>query len=204
VVPVAPPAQRDRRIALSPIAGLKRFKGLPAGIGVLGPVDGSERRHDSLSILPGDELQGMPDQVNNTGLNNRLGEHGGDRLGEAFQAVDHGDQDVAEATVLQFVHDAQPEFCALRLLDPDAQDLLGAVGQDAECDVDGLVANETLVPDLDPDGIEEDQRIKRVERPVLPFADRLQDGIGDGRDQVRRDVDAIEFLQVSTDLAATR
>jgi hypothetical protein len=56
------------------------------------------------------------------------------------------------------------------LLDPDAQNLLRAVGQDAERDVDGLVADEALVPDLDPDGVEEDQRINGVERPVLPFA----------------------------------
>lgn len=76
-----------------------------------------------------------------------------------------------------------------------------AVGQNAERDVDGLVANEALIPDLDPDGVEEDQRIERVEWPVLPFAHFLQHRIGHGRDQVGRHVDAVELLQVAADLA---
>ena len=123
-----------------------------------------------------------------------LREDGGDRLGEALQAIDDGDQDVLDAAVLQLVHDPQPELGALGLLDPEAEDLLGAVGQDAERDVDRLVADDALVADLDPDGVEEDQRIDRLERPVLPFGDLLQDGVGDGRDQVRRDVDAVELV----------
>lgn len=60
------------------------------------------------------------------------------------------------------VHNAQPELGAFGLLDPDAQDLLGAIGQDAEFDVDGLVSNKAFVPDLDADGFEEDQRIANI------------------------------------------
>lgn len=37
------------------------------------------------------------------------------------------------------------------MLDPDAEDLLAAVSQDAERDVDGLVADKALIADLDPD-----------------------------------------------------
>lgn len=50
-------------------------------------------------------------------------------------------------------------------------------------------------------GIEEDQRIERVERPVLPLGHFLQDGVGDGRDQIGRHVNAVELLQMATDLA---
>jgi hypothetical protein len=39
---------------------------------------------------------------------------------------------------VQLVHDAQPELGALGLLDPDAENLLRAGGQDAERDVAGL------------------------------------------------------------------
>jgi hypothetical protein len=50
-----------------------------------------------------------------------------------------------DAPVLQLVHHPQPEFGALGLLDPDAQNLLGAVRQDAERDIDGLVPDKALV-----------------------------------------------------------
>lgn len=32
------------------------------------------------------------DQVDNTGLDESVREHSGDRLGKAFEAIDHGDQ----------------------------------------------------------------------------------------------------------------
>ena len=87
------------------------------------------------------------------------------------------------------------------LLDPDAENLLGAVRQDAERDINRLVAHEAFVADLDPDGIEEHQRVAQVERPVLPFGDFVEHRIGDRRDQVRRNVDAVKLLKVTADLA---
>ena len=53
--------------------------------------------------------------------------------------------------------------------------------------------DQPLVPDLDPECIEEDQRIARLERPVLPFGDRFQNSIDDRRDQVGGDIDSVEF-----------
>ena len=70
----------------------------------------------------------MPDQVNHAGLDDRLRKDCVDRLGKALQAVDDGDQDVLDAAVPQLVHDAQPELRALCRLDPDAENVLGAVG----------------------------------------------------------------------------
>ncbi len=80
----------------------------------------------------------MADQMNDAGLDDRLRKHGADRFGKAFQPVHYRDQDVAETALLQFVHDTQPELGALGLLNPDAENLLRAVRQDAERDVDGL------------------------------------------------------------------
>src|SRR5690606_2939905 len=97
VVPVAPPTQRDRGITLPPIAGLELLQRLHAGLGVAGPIDGSERRYDGLAILPRHKLERMTDQVDDAGLYNRFGEHGSDRFRKALEAVDDGDQDVAEA-----------------------------------------------------------------------------------------------------------
>ena len=121
--------------------------------------------------------------------------------GKALQAVDDGDQHVLDAAVLQLVHDAQPELGALVLLEPQAQDLLGAVGAHAERDVDRLVADQPFVADLDPQGIEENQRVDRFQRARLPGGDLLQHRVGDRADQIGRDLDAVEIAQMADDLA---
>ena len=90
-----------------------------------------------------------------------------------------------------------PSFCSIQR----PRISLRAVGPDAERDVDRLVADHALVADLDPQGVEEDQRVDRLQRPVLPLGDLLQHGVGDRADQVGRDVDAVELAQVALDLA---
>ena len=67
--------------------------------------------------------------------------------------------------------------------------------------MDGLVADQALVADLDPQRVEEDQRIDRLQRPGLPGGDLLQHGIRHRADQVGRDLDAVELAQVPDDLA---
>jgi hypothetical protein len=53
--------------------------------------------------------------------------------------------------------------------------------------VDGLVADDALVADLDAQGIEEDQGIDRLQRPCLPGRDLVEHGVGDGADEVVRE-----------------
>ena len=69
--------------------------------------------------------------MDNAGLDLGPWEDRGDRVGKALQAVNHGNENVLDAAVAQFVHDPEPELRALRLLDPEAEDILIAV-------VDGL------------------------------------------------------------------
>jgi hypothetical protein len=94
-----------------------------------------------------------------------------------------------------------PELRALALLDPKPEDFLRSVRSDAESDVNRLVFHRPLVAYLDADRIEENQRIEGFQSSVLPFRHLLQDVIGDGTDQVGRDVDAIELAQMPLDLA---
>src|SRR3954464_2597009 len=56
-VPVAPPGLRDGGIFSPPGAGIESVERRLAGVGVLGPVDHAQRRHDRLAIFPRDELQ---------------------------------------------------------------------------------------------------------------------------------------------------
>jgi hypothetical protein len=121
------------------------------------------------------------------------GKHGGDGLGKAFEAVNDGNQDVLDAAIFQLIHDAQPEFGAFVLLEPQAEDFLGAVSTYAEREMHRLVANQPFIADFDPQRVKENQRINRLQRPRLPGRDLLHHGIGNGADQIRRDLDALEI-----------
>ena len=50
--------------------------------------------------------------------------------------------------------------------------------------MDRLVAHDPLITDLDPDRIEEDQRVNWVERPLLPAGDFIEHGVRHRADQV--------------------
>ncbi len=82
-----------------------------------------------------------------------------DGLGEAFEAIDHCDQDVFQAAVLELGHDAQPEFGTFRLLYPYPQNCLGTVRLDAKRKIHRLAPDSAFVTNFDPQGIEEHQRI---------------------------------------------
>ena len=71
-------------------------------------------------------------------------------FGKALQAIDDRDENVLDPAGLQLVHDAQPEFGAFGLFEliQMPENLLGAVRQDPERDVDRLVAHEAFVADL--------------------------------------------------------
>ena len=133
-------------------------------------------------------------------LNDRLREHRGDRLGEALEAIDDGKQDIFRAPVAKLIHHPQPEFGTLILLKPQAEHLFAAIGADTQRNVDRLIADHALVADLDPDRVEENERVDRIERPLLPGGHFVEHRIGHRADQVGRDVDAIQFVQMSDDL----
>src|SRR3546814_5527559 len=67
--------------------------------------------------------------------------------------------------------------------------------------MDGLLADHALVADLDPDRIEENQRIGWVQRPLLPGCDFLQHRVGDRADQIGRSVNPIQLAQMTGNLS---
>src|SRR5512144_746739 len=197
--PVSPPGLGDGRIFLAPCAFGKVFEGELTGIGVLGLVDLLQRRGNRLAVLVRDEGERMADEMDDAGLHLGLRKDSGDRLRKALQAVDDGDQHVLDAAAFQLVHHPEPELRALRLLDPKSQDFLRSVRPDAKGNIDRLVADGSLVAHLDADRIEENQRVESFERPVLPVRHLLQNGIGDGADQVGGNLDAVQLTQMPLD-----
>jgi len=64
-----------------------------------------------------------------------------------------------------------------------------------------LTTDRSLIADLDPQSIEKHKRIDGIERPVLPFGDLVEDGIGDRTDQIRRHLEAANLQEMALDLA---
>ena len=188
LLPLAAPAGDDRWVLLAPGAFLEHAKGGRGGLGAGRRVDRLQILRDCFALLPGRELHRVADQVDDAGLDDGIRKHGRDRLRKALEAIDNGDQDVRRAAAADLRHHAHPELGALGLLDPEPEDLLGAGAVHADGQVDGLVADQALVADLHPQGIEVDDRVGRLERPVLPGHGLIHDRLGDRRDQTRETV----------------
>jgi hypothetical protein len=119
-----------------------------AGVSVDRPINLLGRRRDGLAVFPRDEIKAVAQQVDEAepapapirSLHHGLREHGGDRLGKAFEAVSDGDPHVRDAAMFQLVHDAQPEFGILLLFAPEAEDFPSSGGAHAAHDMHCLVA----------------------------------------------------------------
>ena len=91
------------------------------------------------------------------------------RVGQALQAVAAQDQHVSDASGLQLGEGPHPVLRGLAAgrADPQAQDVAFAVNGDAHRHIHGAV-RDVSVTDLDPDPVDKDHRVDRVERTRLP------------------------------------
>jgi hypothetical protein len=76
--------------------------------------------------------------------------------------------DAAAALAGSGLLDALKKTLAERALNAEMDHHLGQESQAGKGDVNGLVTHHSLVANLHPDGVEEQQRPYRVERPSLP------------------------------------
>jgi len=80
-------------------------------------------------------------------------------LGQAFEAVDHGNEDVLDTAIAEIVLHLCPELGAFVGLKPQAQDVTRAVRQDRQGHKDRLVADRPVAADIDPDRVHEHHRV---------------------------------------------
>ena len=139
--------------------------------------------------------------MHDAGLQRRRRIDGGQRLAHALETIGHGDQDVPTAARLQVGEDLHPELRAFRLLDPDPEDVARAVRQDGQGQIHGLAADDRFIADLHAQGVKEHYRIHGLERARLPRGDLRDHGVGDGANQIRRDLDAVHLDEKRLDLA---
>ena len=117
-------------------------------------------------------------------------------LGETCQAI-HGEyQHVAHTTVLEFVQHPQPILGRLGLADPDSQALLVACEVDSDHQISGHVLDPAVNPELEKEGVHENNSVDCLEGPILPLLSLVQDGVGDPAYRLRRDLMVVDFLDV--------
>ena len=102
------------------------------------------------------------------GLHDGLGPDRRDRFGQPGQPVAADKQRVTTAPIAQLGEHPVPELGALGLLNPDPQHLLDALDIHADHHVGGLVGHHAAVANLDPDGVDIQDRIHRIDRATLP------------------------------------
>lgn len=154
-------------------------------------VDRANRGSQPPTVVPARVIEAIPDQVNDAGLQRGRRKHYRQRFGHAFEAIGHGDQDVVDTTRLEVVEDLHPEPGAFGAFDPQTQDIACAVGQNSQCKVDRLVAHDRIFANLDPQRVNEHDRVHRLKPPSPPGGDFSHDLVGDRADEIGRDLDIV-------------
>ena len=159
VVPVLPPRFADHGILPVPSGGkiIKRLQPFPFRCRrVYFPEIGAQR----LPILERHKPGGVSDHVDDAELNARFGKDGMDRLGQAGQSINAGDEDVLHPAVFQFGHDARPELSALASTDPEAQCVLFPTGIESDGRIHGFIDHPAVLTGFGHYRVKVDDRIK--------------------------------------------
>jgi hypothetical protein len=125
-----------------------------------------------------------------------LGESGFDRLAEPGEPISADEQDVLHAAALQLGENRQPELRARAACDPEAQNVSAAVDPDAERDVERPLGDLAAVPDAYEQRVEVHGRADWLERPRLPGAKFVHHALGRPRDELGRDIGAVQLAQM--------
>jgi len=149
-----------------------------------------------LPVLPGHVTQRVPDHVHDAQLDLGLGEHAGNRIGEAGQAGDRGDQDVLQASVVQLGQHVQAELGAFVLPDPKPQKILVSGHVDAKGHINCPVLDAAISADLQVDGVQVNNGVNGVQRPDLPCLDLVRDRVSHPGDQCRRHLHLVDLFEV--------
>lgn len=83
-------ALADGGVALAPFACLEGGERSFGCHGIDRAVNVLQGAGQRLAMLPQHEVHRVPEQVDDAGLDDRFGEHGGDRIGDALETLDDG------------------------------------------------------------------------------------------------------------------
>ncbi len=137
-----PPSEFD-----PPRTALERVEGRTPHLRAGGRVDRPQRRRQVFALLPIAERETVPNQVDDTGLQRRRGETAAKASLIPFRPSVTTMRMSWPAPRLEVGEDCHPEFGALGLLDPHAQDVARPVGQDGQRQIHSLAPHHRFVTD---------------------------------------------------------
>lgn len=106
--------------------------------------------------------------------------------------------------VLHLGEHLQPEpRTLLTITGPDTKDVAFSVHGDAHHDIERGVSH-LPVTDLHDDRVDEDHRVKRIQRPARPFGEFPADLLGDLADRVLEDLRPIDLVEMRDDLTRSQ
>ena len=166
--PVVPPRLRDSGVFLVPALGKSAQSVQCRGLIHRG-VDRLQICHERLYVLVGYIFAGIPELMDDAVLNLCLGEHCFNRCGKPGQIIRASDENILNIPVFQAIEYRCPEFGALIFTDPHTQNVLLAVRIDTNGNIDSLLDDLSLAAHMVVDGIEKNDRVDGLQRPLLPF-----------------------------------
>jgi hypothetical protein len=169
-------------------------------VGVERCVDQLEVLGHRVELAARNVFQSRAEEGNDAGLNRCGREHRLDRLGEPFEPVNTGDEDVGDAALFELGEDLHPELGALGVLKPHAQHFAVPVEVDPQSEVTRLALNGAAVTDLQHQRVQEDDGVDVIQRAGLPRPCVLHDSVGDPGDQVTADLNPVDLLQMRADV----
>ena len=101
---------------------------------------------------------------------------------QSAHAIHGQDAKILNAASPQLVEDLHPGMLALRLVDPEAKDILAAVDVIGKHDIDGHLLDAILRAQRYVDAVDESKWIERLERTIPPCLDLFHDAACDGGD----------------------
>lgn len=109
----------------------------------------------------------------------------------------HAGEEAARQAPQDLSQNLVPSVCSIQR----PQHVALAVGLNAQGQIDGLVADHAVVADLDPQRVEEDDRIHRLKWTALPAQRLGHHLVGDRADEVGRHLGAVVLSRKPVDLA---
>lgn len=148
--PALAPERREGWMSLAPGAALEFYERLPSGVCVDCGVNRPEYLGFEFAVLPARVLEALSDQVRDAGRQGHGRRCRSQVRWSALLAMGHCELDIPKPASVDAVDDRQPELTRLGAFDPDPRDVTRPMWENAEREINRLVADLHVLAGLHP------------------------------------------------------
>ncbi len=188
-----------RRVPCTPLS-VEAVQSRRGGLGVDRGVDRLDGLGDRVAVLTSRVAERAPDQVDDTRLDDGVGERRPHGLGQPFEPVADQEEDVGHPTVLQLGQHRQPVLgrLAVSLAGPHPEHVTPAVEVHTDGSVDRPRPDLTVADDVQ--RVDEHRGIHPLQRAGVPRGHLLDHPVGDPGDGVLGHLGAVDVGEMGADL----